>query len=222
MAMPDSSHTTPPVSETGSAPDVTVPDLWHARDVDPHVGGPHFGRLAGAMQELQDRFTGACLPSELVEQVTAQLESLTSTFAAHQVDETHAPAGARNDLPGRGSVLFPRFRIDETGETSSSGHVMFTRFHLGGNGAAHGGTLALLFDDIMGHLISTRGLGVFRTAYLTVNFRKVALIDRPLRFDVTIDRIEGRKGWLSARVHDGDVVVSDAEGLFIRLLPGQP
>lgn len=220
--MPDQPATPPsPLDRANDAP-VEIPDLWHARDVDPNVGGPDFSRLAEAVQLLQDRFTGACLPADRTVEVAAQIERIAALLGEFQVEERRAPAGARSDLPGRGSALFPRFVVDQATDASVGGSVTFTRFHLGGNGAAHGGTLALLFDDVMGHLISTRGNGVSRTAYLHVNFRSVALLERPMRFDVTIDRVDGRKTWSTARITDGDQLVSDAEGLFIRLLPGQP
>ena len=37
-----------------------------------------------------------------------------------------------------------------------------------------------------------------------------------------IDRIDGRKIFLSGRLLDGDVVLCEAEALFLTLLPGQP
>ena len=37
------------------------------------------------------------------------------------------------------------------------GRVVFRPFHLGGNGAAHGGTLPLLFDDVLGRLANSVG-----------------------------------------------------------------
>jgi len=99
---------------------------------------------------------------------------------------------------------------------------MFRPFHLGGNGAAHGGTLPLLFDDVLGRLANSVGGGIGRTAYLTVNYRKITPIGVELQVDGTVDRVEGRKRWVSARLHDGGTMIADAEGLFVELLPGQP
>lgn len=40
--------------------------------------------------------------------------------------------------------------------------------------------------------------------------------------DAGIDRIEGRKIFVSGRLRDGDDVLTDGEALFVRLKPGQP
>jgi hypothetical protein len=37
-----------------------------------------------------------------------------------------------------------------------------------------------------------------------------------------VDRIEGRKRFLRSELRDGDVLVAEAEGLFVALNPGQP
>jgi predicted thioesterase len=63
---------------------------------------------------------------------------------------------------------------------------------------------------------------VARTAYLKVNYRAITPIGRELLVDATVDRVEGRKRWASARLFDGETPIADAEGLFVELLPGQP
>ena len=60
-----------------------------------------------------------------------------------------------------------------------------------------------------------------RTAYLTVNYRAVAPIERDLRVEAGVDRVEGRKKFSSGRLYDGDTLVADAEALFVVLRPGQ-
>lgn len=55
-----------------------------------------------------------------------------------------------------------------------------------------------------------------------MNYRKITPIGRPLTVSVSIDGIEGRKTWITGRLHDGDELFADVEALFLRLLPGQP
>jgi hypothetical protein len=56
-----------------------------------------------------------------------------------------------------------------------------------------------------------------------VEYRKVTPIDEPLRSYGRIDRIDGRKAFLTAAMTDLDGnVLSEASGLMIRLLPHQP
>jgi acyl-CoA thioesterase FadM len=61
-----------------------------------------------------------------------------------------------------------------------------------------------------------------RTAYLHVNYRQIVPIDTELQIDSRVDRVEGRKIFVSGRVSDGDAVLTDAEALFVLLNPGQP
>jgi acyl-coenzyme A thioesterase PaaI-like protein len=116
--------------------------------------------------------------------------------------------------------FMPPYVLDEQGPDFAKGRVRFTRFYLGGRGAVHGGAHAVLFDDIMGRLAS--GDGPTRTASLTINYRRIIPTDADIVFDARIDRTEGRKRFVSARLYDetGEVG-ADCEGLFIVLRPGQ-
>jgi acyl-CoA thioesterase FadM len=60
-----------------------------------------------------------------------------------------------------------------------------------------------------------------RTAYLHVNYRSVAPIEKDLRVEATVDRVEGRKKYSTGRILDGETLVADAEALFVALKAGQ-
>jgi acyl-coenzyme A thioesterase PaaI-like protein len=118
--------------------------------------------------------------------------------------------------------MLPPYFIDEETESTLSGRVTFTRFYLGGNGAAHGGAHPLLFDDVLGRVMNHHQPSIARTAFLKVNYRRVTPLDVELSFEATRDRVDGRKRWGSARLFDSSgALLSDAEGLFLQLLPGQ-
>ncbi|MFI5953203.1 PaaI family thioesterase [Cryptosporangium sp. NPDC051539] len=103
------------------------------------------------------------------------------------------------------------------------GRVTFGTFYLGGNNAAHGGTVTLLFDEVLGIMAnSDNPPPPRRTAYLTVNYRKITPIGVELRVEASVDRTEGRKRWATGRLFRGDQLVADAEGLFVKLRAGQP
>jgi hypothetical protein len=185
-------------------------------------GGDEFAELHRAQRLLQDRLSGAALPPETAKEVTERLLDLTELLGAHQAPEAERFDGWRPDLPGRGHPLLPPYFVDGEDESSLSGRVTFTRFYLGGNGAAHGGSHPLLFDDILGRVMNHHQPGVARTAGLTVNYRRITPIDVELRFDATRDRVEGRKRWGSARLFDpAGLLVADCEALFLQLLAGQ-
>jgi acyl-CoA thioesterase FadM len=61
-----------------------------------------------------------------------------------------------------------------------------------------------------------------RTAYLHVNYRQIVPINQELQVDARVDRLDGRKIFVSGRLSDGDTVLTDAEALFVLLKPGQP
>jgi acyl-coenzyme A thioesterase PaaI-like protein len=159
--------------------------------------------------------------AELIEDVCARLE-------AHRAPEGVAPAGRVRDLPGNGHPLMPPWQIVETtvggaraAEVTMRGH--FTRFHVGGNGAVHGGVIPLFYDWHFGMVVSAAGRPDSRTAYLHVDYRKVTPTDEPLLARAWIDSVEGRKMVVRATMTDADDnVLSEASGLMIKLLPHQP
>jgi hypothetical protein len=77
-------------------------------------------------------------------------------------------------------------------------------------------------DEILGRLANSGGRTRSRTAYLHVDYRSVTPIGEELTFDGRFDRVEGRKRYLSGRMYRGEVLVTEANGLFVELRPGQP
>jgi acyl-CoA thioesterase FadM len=81
----------------------------------------------------------------------------------------------------------------------------------------------MLFDTVLGltSAVLTGGRRQ-RTAYLHINYRQIVPIEKKLQIDAAVDRVDGRKIFISGRLSDGDTVLADAEALFVRLKPGQP
>jgi len=195
-------------------------EAWKAA-VAEQRGGAAYGQLIAAQRRLQDSVAGAVLPHELVTDITDRLNAISDLLAEHQAAEPDRWDGWRPDIPGRAMPLLPPYVIDERGEGLLRGRVTFTRFYLGGNAAAHGGSHTLLFDDVMGHIAGLAG-GICRTAYLTINYRRITPIGEELGFECRLDGTDGRKRFVSARLFNpAGEVVADCEGLFLRLLPGQ-
>jgi acyl-coenzyme A thioesterase PaaI-like protein len=198
-------------------------DPWEDRPLVEGLGGPRFGSLLAAFRRLQDAFVGACPSADDVPQLTARVEALADDLERWTAPERHTPAGTRLDLPGRGNPLLLPFEVDEWTTERVRGRVVFTRFHLGGNGAAHGGTIPLLFDEVLGRLANSGERRVARTAFLTVNYRSITRLGLEHRLEADLDRVEGRKRRLRGKLIAPDgTVTADAEGLFVELRPGQP
>src|SRR4051794_6879668 len=213
--------TSEPLAGRLSAP-TGEPDPWRNRVARADRGGVGYAELIASTRAYLDALAAASIGSDDAAWLADQLRLVTAALERRAVDEDTAPIGTRLDLPGRGHPLLLPFVTDEWTGSTVRGRVVFGRFHLGGNGAAHGGTLPLLFDEVMGRLNSSGGRTAGRTAYLHVNYRNITPIGRELELDATLDRLEGRKRFITGRLRDADTIVADAEGLFVELLPGQP
>jgi acyl-coenzyme A thioesterase PaaI-like protein len=186
-------------------------------------GGPDYGRFVEAVRTLQDLTRSADAPDDVVTRAAELIEDVNALLAPYDADEWRSPSGRRMDLPNRGNIMQVPVNLGVV-DGRVAGTARFRRFHLGRNGAVHGGALALLFDSLLGYTAfklseSPRQ----RTAFLHVDYRKIVPVEKELRVDAGIDRIDGRKIFLTGRVlDDDDTVLCEAEALFLMLLPGQP
>jgi acyl-coenzyme A thioesterase PaaI-like protein len=186
-------------------------------------GGPDYGRFVEAVRTLQDLARAADAPDEVITEAAGLIENVADLLEPYRADEWHSPSGRRFDLPNRGNILQVPTVLSRTDDGRIAGEATFRRYHLGRNGAAHGGAVALLFDSLLGYTAYKLTESRYqRTAYLHVNYRQIAPVEKTLQVEARIDRIEGRKIFVEGRVLDGDTVLADAEALFVRLKPGQP
>lgn len=186
-------------------------------------GGPDYGRFVEAVRELQDLARAADAPDEVITEAVGLIDKVTGLLAPYHADEWHSPSGRRMDLPNRGNILQVPMFLAETDDGRIAGEATFRRFYLGRNGAAHGGAVALLFDSVLGYTAYKLTKSRYqRTAFLHLDYRNIAPVEKTLRVEAGINRIEGRKIFVEGRLLDGDTVLADAEALFVRLKPGQP
>ncbi|OBI72820.1 PaaI family thioesterase [Mycobacterium sp. E740] len=186
-------------------------------------GGPDYGRFIEAVRTLQDHARAADAPDEVITAAADQIEKISQLLAPYYADEWASPSGRRMDLPNRGNILSVPVDLRVTDDQRIAGTAEFRRFHLGRNGAAHGGAVAMLFDALLGFTaFKLSGSRAQRTAFLHIDYRKIARVERQFQVDAGIDRIEGRKIFVSGRLLDGDTVLAEAHALFVKLKPGQP
>jgi acyl-coenzyme A thioesterase PaaI-like protein len=186
-------------------------------------GGPDYGRFVEAVRSLQDHTRAVDAPDEVVTEAAELIEHVTKLLAPYWSDEWTSPSGRRMDLPNRGNILQVPMRLTEDDDGRIRGTAEFRRYHLGRNGAVHGGAVGLLFDSALGYTASRLTSGPYqRTAFLHINYRQIVPIEKQLRIDAGIERTEGRKIFVEGCLFDGDTLLTDAEALFVRLRPGQP
>ncbi len=200
--------------QRGADVSVSQPDFWGHQGPVSGRGGPHFAELINQVRRVQEQVAAAQLPAHVATAVASQLSDIADTLATHQVRSTDAAAGARPDLPGRGHPFLPPHVIDTWTDTEVRAHITYTDYFVGGNSVA-AGAHSVVFSDIMGRLSAGGGRPISRAAYLHVNFRSAAPVGRRLDVEATLDRIEGRKRFISGRLLNDGVVIADAEGLFI-------
>lgn len=157
-----------------------------------------------------------------IEHVRDELAELSALLEATRVPERERVYGRRQELDGRGQATVPQLVVTEADDRHVSGTVVFGDFFLGGNMAAHGGTIPLFFDEILGRLAQTGGRTPCRTAYLKTDFRSITPIGPTLTARAWFEREDGRKRFLRATLHHGDVLCAEADALFVELKPGQP
>jgi acyl-coenzyme A thioesterase PaaI-like protein len=172
---------------------------------------------------MQDHARAVDAPDEMITQAADLLDKVSALLSPFDADEWHSPSGRRMDLPVRGNILTVPMSSRKTADGRIEGWARFARFHLGRNGAVHGGALGMLFDSVLGLTASVlTGSRRQRTAYLKINYRNIVPIEKELQFDAGIDNVDGRKIFVSGRLSDGDTLLTEADALFVRLKPGQP
>jgi acyl-coenzyme A thioesterase PaaI-like protein len=192
-------------------------------EVKPVDAPPELGRFVAAMRRLQDLTVSTDPENAMWATAAERMEDLCALLQEHQVPEGRAPAGRVIDLPGLGHPLLPPWTVTDFGPDGVTMEGLFTRSHVGGNNAVHGGMIPLLYDWHFGMIVSTAGLSPSRTAYLHVDYRNITPIDEPLTAYGRIAEIDGRKAFVTATMTAADgTLLSEANGLMVRLLPHQP
>ena len=187
-------------------------------------GGPDYGRFIEAVRTVQDHARAADAPDDVITEVADLIEQAARLLEPHAADEWNSPSGRRMDLPNRGNILAVPVDLHVTEAGTIVGTAHFRRYHLGRNGAAHGGAVAHLFDSLLGFTaFKLSGSRAQRTAFLHVDYRRIVPVCRQVRVEAGIDDIVDRKIRVSGRIlDDDDHVLAEAHALFVKLKPGQP
>jgi acyl-coenzyme A thioesterase PaaI-like protein len=186
-------------------------------------GGPDYGRFVAAVRTMQDHARAADAPDHVIAEAADLLEKASALLAPYDADEWSSPSGRRLDLPNRGNILSVPMELAKGEDGAVHGWLRFSRYHLGRNGAAHGGALGLAFDSILGYTAAVLTGGLHqRTAFLHVDYRRIVPVETTLQVDAQLTGDAGRKIHVAATLRDGDDVLTEAHALFVRLKPGQP
>jgi acyl-coenzyme A thioesterase PaaI-like protein len=195
--------------------------LWALPPVDDPELGEAVETAVGVFRELQEALATAGATDPAVwSTVGALLGDARDLLAAYAVQEEERVVGRWPEVPGRSQALVPPVFIDQRDLDSVRGRVTFGNFYLGRNDAVHGGTLPLVFDEVLGFL-ANEGRSPARTAYLHVDYRAITPVGVELVLTGRIEREEGRKRFVRGELWHGDTLTAELTGLFIALRPGQ-
>ncbi|WP_156685862.1 PaaI family thioesterase [Mycobacterium sp. Marseille-P9652] len=184
---------------------------------------PELDRFVTALRRLHDLTVSTDPTPSAWATAARHVEDACAMLDGPRVPEGRAPAGRAVDLPGLGHPLLPPWTMTDAAADGVTMRGHFSRSHVGGNNAVHGGMIPLFYDWLLGMVVSTAGIHPTRTAYLHVDYRSVTPIDEPLMAQGRISRVEGRKVFISATMTAADgTLLSEADGLMVRLLPHQP
>ncbi|MGB3696202.1 MAG: PaaI family thioesterase [Gordonia sp. (in: high G+C Gram-positive bacteria)] len=184
-------------------------------------GGPRYGEMIEQVRSFMDKVRYAAPTADLADEVIDDLVRLNAKLDTMLVDEWTSPSGTRVDLPARGNITLPPYEVRRGGPDGVDAVVTFRKFHLGGNGVAHGGHVAVAFDDLGGMAAALKLGGVARTGYLTVHYRSLTPLDEPLVMRTWVEKHEGRKLFVRGTLCAGERLCAEVDALFIALKPGQ-
>jgi len=184
-------------------------------------------RLAEQARVLIEQLASTDAPEEAFEEAARHMEAAAAILGAHATKvrsyEGFAEstiAGGRphahydhSPILGMANPIAPPMRV-----TRFDDHVeafaTFGSAYEGPPASVHGGILAAAFDEVLG-LAQSIGGNPGMTGMLTIRYRSPTPLHRELRFEGTLDRVDGRKLFTTGRCYDGDTLTAEAEGLFI-------
>ncbi|MFZ6004860.1 MAG: PaaI family thioesterase [Actinomycetota bacterium] len=201
--------------------------LNELRDVDLSPRRAELIRLSEGVRGVLHRLVQTSAPVELIARAADQVEAVAALLAEHRsasiyegfAESANAgePFGFFDHSPmlGRANPLAPPIELSlEDGRIL--GRATFGAAYEGPPGCVHGGYIAAAFDEVLGSTQSLSGAPGM-TGRLTVHYRSPTPLHTELTFEGTLDRVDGRKIHTSGRLHAGEVLCAEAEGLFISI-----
>ncbi len=190
---------------------------------------PHRGeirRLADRTRELIARMAATQAPTEsvarateLVEQALKELQGFPEGRSYEGFAESANAGGDpraffdHSPIIGLANPLAAPVRL-AIADGMVHGQANFGAAYEGPPGHVHGGFIAASFDEVLG-MAQSLGGSPGMTGTLTIKYRNPTPLNTDLRYEATLDRVQGRKLFTSGRLYNGNTLCAEAEGLFI-------
>jgi acyl-coenzyme A thioesterase PaaI-like protein len=161
-------------------------------------------------------------PAKVVEatgQINAIAEGLENAGLRELMQRPDEDSMRRGDRPyspviGPANPIAPPLVVTALEDRTVIGECTMQPIHEGPPGAIHGGWVATLLDQLLGHASAASGNRGF-TAELTVRYRRPTPYGVPLALRGRTDGVDGRRVYTSAEIVVDDIVTAQAKGLFL-------
>jgi acyl-coenzyme A thioesterase PaaI-like protein len=174
-------------------------------------------RLGAALRSLADNVVRAGADAAELDEVAAVVEHLRDRLgSAPERQWVHdSPYHPMSLVGGTAHPVAPQLHTSPSGG-GVAGTVTLGPMYEGGPGLAHGGVLSLLFDHAMGQALFVAGYAAM-TVSLEVRYRAPTPLHVPLAVSARLERVDGRKLFVSGQVAVAGDVTAEASAVFVRL-----
>jgi acyl-coenzyme A thioesterase PaaI-like protein len=178
--------------------------------------------LADAVRRLMDAAVVTDLADDSRRALASRIDALAGELAARTRDAMPWPdpeSMARGYRPyspviGAANPVAPPMSVRTLDDGSVVGEARMRPIHEGPPAVVHGGWVATLLDQLLGHANAAAGVGGF-TAELTVRYRRPTPYGVPLTVRARTDKVDGRRVHASGEIVADGVVTAEAKGLFL-------
>ena len=177
--------------------------------------------LARALVEEQDVAALADRVGALARQLQEAAADPAAVTVADPHPQTTSFAADLTPITSAVNPLAPPLAIRQVDGESVSDTVLPPQY-VGPPGRVHGGIVALMLDQVLGNAAHASGLPPSYTRELTITYDAATPLDRPIRVVGRIDRVDGRKRFMSGEVLADDRVAARATGVWISPREVQP
>jgi acyl-coenzyme A thioesterase PaaI-like protein len=160
-----------------------------------------------------DRLEGLVADVEAVTAQVAAFQSLRRFGGAAMSPHPNGALTERSGISGRSNPLAPPLRIRVDGDRTL-GAAVYGDAYEGPPGCLHGGFVAAAFDDLLGCAQMASGTAGF-TGTLTIRMRKPTPLNTRIDYEAGVTRMSGRRIVCWGRATADDVLLAEAEGIFI-------
>ena len=200
---------------------------WDASSMNATGAWAERRRLAQAMREVIARLVEIDAPEADLAEAADALERYSERlskypngtkyegFAETAVSGDAAAFFDHSPLIGLANPLSPPISlVADRDRMTVEGEVTFGSAFEGPPACVHGGFVSAAFDEVLGFVNSLTG-NAGMTARLTVDYKRPTPLHTKLHFQAQLDRVDGRKTFVSGIVFADDRVTATAEALFL-------